>query len=413
MSLINTNVWRSGTTYDANVTGTEFSLKNEPNSYAIEGRGSVSQKYINQAETVRGLDSVGLGYKYLIEFGKTSGNFQYSFGYDVVSRHYDPNDLGFLLRPNYKYLEGQIEYNIYKPFGAFNRFGSDISIDYTRLQDPNVFTDFAINWSTFFVTKNFIGFGPNGRFEPIETYDYYDPRSPDFSRFYAYPTNWRIGGFISTDYRKILALDGRINFRDFSTAGRNTFNLSLEPRIRASDKLFILIELFNEYRNNDEGFVPPNPSAVGYAEINDGDIIFSIRDQVIFDNRININYIFTNNMSLNFRARHYWTKVDYNSFHLLGKDGYFYDTPYTGETSDGNSLHNGSYDIFNIDLVYRWRFAPGSDLFFVWKNSISNTSPVIENNYFKNFEQLLDAPQINSLSIKIIYYLDYLSFVKK
>ncbi len=413
VSLINTNVWRSGHTYDANVTGTEFSLKNEPNSYAIEGRGSVSQHFFSKVETAQDLDSVGLGYKYLLEFGKTRGNFQYSFGYDVASRHYDPNDLGFLLRPNYQYYEAQFEYNIFKPFGAFNRFGSDISFDYSRLQDPNVFTDFAINWSTFFVTKNFLGFGPYGRFETIETYDYYEPRKADFSRFYAYPTNWSVGGFASTDYRKVIALDTRINFRNFSTLGRNTFNISLEPRIRASDKLFILLELYNEYRNNDEGYIFPNEAALGYESLQDDDIIFSIRDQIIFDNRINIEYIFTNTMSLNFRARHYWTSLNYNSFHLLGEDGYFYETPYTGKDQNSNSLHNGSFNIFNIDLVYRWRFAPGSDLFFVWKNSIANNSPDIENTYFNNLESLLDAPQTNSFSIKVIYYLDYLDFKKK
>jgi hypothetical protein len=118
-------------------------------------------------------------------------------------------------------------------------------------------------------------------------------------------------------------------------------------------------------------------------------------------------------MSLNFRVRHYWTKLDYNSFNLLGEDGNLYQTPYTGKDTNDTPLHNGSFNIFNIDLVYRWRFAPGSDLYFVWKNSIANNSPDIEQNYFNNLEHLLDAPQLNSFSIKVIYYLDYLDFVKK
>ncbi len=413
VSLINTNVWRSGQTYDANVTGTEFLLRNEANSYAIGGEGSISQKFFSEAETAQGLDSIGLGYKYELGFGKTSGNFQYSLDYEVVSRHYDPNDLGFLLRPNFQDWEAEFNYNIFKPFGKFNRFGSGISINYIRLQDPNVFTDFVINWDGFFVTKGFLGFGPYGRIEPVETYDYYEPRTADFSRFYTYPTNWMIGSFASTDYRKIMALDVRINYRKFSTQGRNNFYISFKPRVRASDKLFILLELSNQYRNNDEGYVNPDESALGYESLGDNDIIFSIRDQVVFDNRLNIEYIFTKNMSLNFRVRHYWTKLDYNSFHLLGEDGYFYNTPYTGKDSNNNSLHNGSYNIFNIDLVYRWRFAPGSDLFFVWKNAIANQSPDIEQNYFNNIEGLLDSPQINSFSIKVIYYLDYLYFVKK
>lgn len=413
VTLINTNVWRSGQAYDANVSGTTFSLKNKPNTYSIEGGAALSQKYTSGVETVSLQDSVGLGYKYDLAVGKTSGNFKYGLNYNVISRHYDPNDLGFLFRPNVNAYLADFSYNIYESFGIFNRFGSDVSIYYSQLQDPNEFTDFAIDWSVFFVTKNFLGFGPYGRFEPIETYDYYEPRTSDFSRFYSYPTNVLIGGFISTDYRKTFAFDSRINFRNFATEGRNSFNISFEPRIRASDKLFILIELFNEYLNNDEGYVFPDESAIGYESIKQDDIIFSIRDQVIFDNRISIDYIFTNNMSLNFRARHYWTKLEYNSFHLLGEDGYFYETPYSGMDANGDDLHNGSYTIFNIDLVYRWRFAPGSDLYFVWKNSINNDTSDTGANYFNNIEALFDAPQINSFSIKVIYYLDYLDLKKK
>ena len=226
------------------------------------------------------------------------------------------------------------------------------------------------------------------------------------------PTGWSEVLFLPIT-EKIVALDARINFRDFSTKGRNNFNIAFEPRIRASDKLFILLELFNEYRNKDEGWVLPFRNAVGSESIKDGDIIFGVRDQVIFDNRLVVEYIFTNTMSLNFRARHYWTKLDYKSFHLLGEDGYLYDTPYTGRDQNDNSIHNGSFNIFNIDMVYRWRFAPGSDLFFVWKNAISNNSKEINSTYFGNLESLFDAPQINSFSIKVIYYLDYLNFVKK
>ena len=413
VTLINTNVWRSGPAYNVNVTGTEFSLKNKPNSYALEGGGALSQKYVSRVETTSGQDSVDLGYKYNLSFGKTSGNFQYSLNHRVISRYFDPNDLGFLFRPNVQDYEVEGNYNIYKPFGMFNRFGSGLSVYYSRLQDPNVFTDFAINWDAFFVTKNFLGFGPWGRFEPIETYDYFEPRTSDYSRFYAYPTNWMVGGFVSTDYRKIFAFDARLFFRNFSTKNRNTYFITFEPRIRASDKLFLLLELYNEYRNKDEGYGFPDETAVGYDLLEEEDIIFSIRDQVIFDNRFTIEYNFTNNMNLNFRVRHYWTKLDYKSFHLLGQDGYLYDTPYTGKDTGGMDLHNGSYNIFNIDLVYRWRFAPGSDLFFIWKNSINSNSPDIEKNYFTNIEDLLDAPHLNSFSIKVIYFLDYLDFVKK
>ena len=45
VSLINTNVTRSRATYDANVTGGLFKLANKKNTYALNGRGALSQLY--------------------------------------------------------------------------------------------------------------------------------------------------------------------------------------------------------------------------------------------------------------------------------------------------------------------------------------------------------------------------------
>ena len=70
-----------------------------------------------------------------------------------------------------------------------------------------------------------------------------------------------------------------------------------------------------------------------------------------------------------------------------------------------------SFDAFNIDLIYRWRFAPGSDIFVVWKNSIFSSQDEVAANYFRNLDGLFRAPQDNSISLKVIYFLDYASII--
>ena len=47
-TLINTTVLREGDHYDANVTGTDFLLRNKANTYSIGGRAAVSQKYYTE-----------------------------------------------------------------------------------------------------------------------------------------------------------------------------------------------------------------------------------------------------------------------------------------------------------------------------------------------------------------------------
>jgi hypothetical protein len=69
-------------------------------------------------------------------------------------------------------------------------------------------------------------------------------------------------------------------------------------------------------------------------------------------------------------------------------------------------------NFLNIDMGHTWRFAPGSELSVVWKNAIRAISYYITENSGENFRNMLDEPQSNSISIKILYYLDYQNFKK-
>ena len=57
-------------------------------------------------------------------------------------------------------------------------------------------------------------------------------------------------------------------------------------------------------------------------------------------------------------------------------------------------------------------FGPGRDRFVVWKNSIETNHNEAAENYFSNLRNTLDSDQVNSFSIKMIYYLDY-QYIKK
>lgn len=51
----------------------------------------------------------------------------------------------------------------------------------------------------------------------------------------------------------------------------------------------------------------------------------------------------------------------------------------------------------------------GSELSFIWKNIIQNETVHIKNNYFNNLNNTLQLDQINTITIKALYYMDYLS----
>ena len=64
-TLINTTVLRSGSAYDANVTGTVFTLRNKDNSYAVEGKGVLSQQYFTDRTDLGHTYSLSLKKRYL------------------------------------------------------------------------------------------------------------------------------------------------------------------------------------------------------------------------------------------------------------------------------------------------------------------------------------------------------------
>ena len=394
VTLINTNVLRRGDTYDANVTGVQFDLKNKDNSYGVFGGGALTQKYFT--------NETDLGHAYELGFGKISGAWNWEVFHNLESYDYDPNDLGFLRSPNEKEFGFNFNYNKYEPFwnGKMISGGFGGYVGYTRLHRPDAFNELGLNFWTWARTKNFTNFNVWTYINPLRSFDYFEPRREDFSRYFVHPKGINTGFWISTDYRKKLAIDfnGRIRLNERAFKERKAVSVGIAPRYRVNNKLSFRWRLNLGWIND-----------VGYITDHDEDIIFGFRDRQEVTNTLNASYIFNNKMSLTFRCRHYWAKAEYNSFHTLTDDGGLGATDY-------NTFSDNSFNAFTIDTVYRWRFAPGSDIFVIWKNGIFGWNDVADDiiyDYGNSINQLGDTPQTNSLSVKIIYYLDYLNLMKR
>jgi hypothetical protein len=237
---------------------------------------------------------------------------------------------------------------------------------------------------------------------PVKNHDWFEPRTK--GRFYEADEYFGAGGFISSDYSKPFALDARMSYRTYAEDGRYELNPNISPRVRFSDRFMLVYNYSLGYAKNEEGAALTRNFQVPMVG---EDPIFARRDRITIVNTLSADYIFTNRMGITFSLRHYWSKVSYNSFHLLSGDGKYLETDYTGQDDLGNSLHNNNFNAFTIDMVYRWVFAPGSELSLVWKNSIFSSSEVVTTDYFDNFQDLIDFPATNSFSLKVLYYIDF------
>jgi len=391
ISFINTNVSREKDGYSANVTATDFKLANKKNSYAIVGKGNISQKY-------NSLFKPDFGHKYYISLNKISGNFRFELTQLAESENYDPNDMGYLSQNNEfsNYLE--LEYEIFEPFWKILDFSCDISVVHTSLYVPRKYSNFGVNLGSYLTTKKHLSLGLNGDIIPFETHDYYESRNP--GQVFIRPASYELDFFFSSDYGKKFALDGSYGFRNYDS-DKFSYWYDISPRFRINDKIMLIYEFCKETTNNGIGYVTTITDSLLNRTIQ-----FGKRNHNITTNTLSASYILNNKSSLSFRLRHYWSNVEYMKYYKLNEDGYL-------DNSNYAESHDINFNIFNIDLVYTWQFTPGSEISIVWKNMIFSNSDVIEQDFFDNFNNTIQSPQTNSFSVKILYYLDYQNLKRK
>ncbi|MFL5762588.1 MAG: DUF5916 domain-containing protein [Bacteroidia bacterium] len=385
ISLINTNVTREGSFYDADVTGTSFRFMEKHNTYGVMGTAALSQIY--PADSAKPT----LGYTYDVTAGKMSGKFQYNANVNVKSDKYDPNDLGINTINNTIETFLNLSYNHFEPVGKVNNWNVSGGTGYSRLFKPSFLWNYNIYGDWYVLFQSYLSMGGGVNLEPIITYDHWEPRVS--GHYYRYPKDYMGYYWFSSDYRKRLALDGSVNYKFYDENDRYHFSYNIAPRVRVTNKFSFNYAYTSYFDNDDIGFVHYNAAA---------DVItFGRRKVTTKVNTLNVSYIFTNRMALSLRGRLYWSKAEYQQYYTLGDKGGLADDPLYA----GNS--NVNFNAFNIDLVYRWQFLPGSEMSVVWKNAIYTQGDTIVQHFTDDVDMTFNSPQSNSFSLKVLYYLDY------
>lgn len=386
VSLVNTNVKRNG--YMADVIGSVFALVDKSNTYGIEG-GILSSQIYESGE------DENIGFHVGLSAGKMSGNLQYSFESVILDDKFNPNDMGYLEVNNSINNNLSVGYHIFKPFWKLINLHNTLSYSYNLIYDSKQFESIGLNYSLNTTFKNYLSMGFNMNATPVETNDFYEARTP--GRIYRTPKGVNTSLWLSPDYRKRFVVDLSGSFAFNSNDNATYSSIYASPRIRVNNKMMVIFSSAYSFSKNNRGYANNINDSIYFGERNISTII----------NTITTNYIFNNKSSLSFRLRHYWSLVENLKFLYLEESGYLINSNYTGN-------HDVNFNAFTIDLAYSWQFAPGSELSLVWKNSIyTSVDNVNVDNYFTNVKNIFDSPQTNSISFKLLYYLDYQYLMKK
>lgn len=385
VSLINTNVLRDGSNFrDANVTAGVFSIADKENRFRTSGRAIFSN--VNSGESIQS------GFQSEFDIFRTEGNLRYRVGHDFANTTLDINDLGVNFRNNYNNFVAGISYEIFEPSKLFNKYEISLTARHRRLYKPDVQTGNNLSLDSFFFTANRFAFGLDADLNS-ERKDYFEPRVD--GRYFIYPPNFRVSTWISTDFRKKFAFDLRLGIRNFINDEQYNYKIGFTPRYRVSNN-FILIweaELYTSKNNK------------GYIDDNGIDVYFGQRNILNLENSLQASYNFDPYKAIDLRFRNYWGTADYSDqlFFLLNQNGTLSQFDY--DTSEYNP--NRNFNIWNIDLSFRWRFAPGSEVSFLYRNQIFNEDDLSNINYGESLDNLFQQTAQHTFSIRVTYFIDY------
>jgi len=407
--FINTNVVRKDVTEkdaagnnlktyngDANVSAMGYALINKKSTWQTDGNFVLSQKYMR--DTIPYNYNAVMGYSYFVGIQKISGNWIGGLGHEVLNNTFDRSDMGYQSINNFEATNLFINYNLYKPWKKIRASYNGINAQYSNNFLTKERTNLSINLDLYFQNLKYFSWFGGGGTSPYKSHDYYEPRVS--GKYYLTRRYYFLYAGISTDYRKKVALDFKTNMAQYIHEGIDGIYYQVEPGLR-----FRLNDHLSVFYNGSAGYDKYNEGFANFDTL--GNIIFGGRELYTYENKVTAKYIFKNDMSLSLVARHYWSTGHYVKYFNLQDDGTLL------ENQNYVVNNDFSYNAFNVDIVYSWQFHPGSQLLLVYKNAIETQDNIIASRFTRNFNNTIDSPQTNSISLKLLYYLDYQSLRKK
>jgi len=399
VSFTNTNVLRKGNSRNANVSSLDLSLFDKKNNYNFSFSGRYS--------AIWGKHENKNGFTTGAAFGKVSGILQYKAALNIESDKYDPNDLGFIQNNNSFEYSGNVSYNINTPTRRFLIHNYKLSFTNTYLYKPFEWSALQLNASAFFLFKNFWDLTVSFASSPTWNKDYFVHSNVYTGYFLRRTPYYYVGISGSSDSRKKMFMSWKLGAAESPLPKDPYWTGNLGLRYRFSDKFQLSTNMDIVQDRGNWGAVKRSN---GSLMINpNGSPVISRRNLKTNTFIVSSQYNFTSRMNVNIRMRHYWSILQNTNFYNLKSDGYWRDTTFF----DNENLN---FNTFNVDMFFTWDFLLGSRLTIAWKNALGgnvNIDPYSNKTYIRNFGRSIDNPHSNEITVKLVYFLDYLKLRRK
>ncbi|MEM9647628.1 MAG: DUF5916 domain-containing protein [Bacteroidota bacterium] len=350
-----------------------------------------------------------------IKLGKAgNGNIQGELGFTWRSPKLDLNDIGFLREADiFQHYTG-VSYRSINSFGIFRNakvsykhwfnFDFEGKLNYVDW-DVSGEATFQNNWSAIFgyfsqphiFSKSLLQGGP--RIKLTDQYGFWWALSMDSrKKFFINYSGWTKTGGPGSYY--LLENNIGINYQPL-----DRFRISVTPKLTQIGHRL----QFNQNLTNGV----------------DTDFVVSLLDQKTLSLVLRADVTLSPNMALQYYAEPFISQGRYNQFSLvqnplqsfgdeqlqplniLDKEagGAAYEVDLDGDNLGDTSIRvpDFSFAQFRSNLVYRWEYRPGSELFLVWSQGLNNTVFPMDGLVSSLNEQLFSRTLESTFLIKLTY----------
>ena len=381
VALVNTNVMRSGSGRDANVTGLYGSFNNEKNTFNVWGNAEAS--WVLTEETT-------FGNEFRAGVSDIAGKHRTQFSTQIRTKDYNIDDLGFTGRRNFHEYYGYYGYRYLQPKGKLNNMFLNFNLNFRRRLEPDLFRELNFNFNSNFTTTKFFSFGGGYETNFGGLNDIFEPRTEN--AYLSIPGYHNVWGWFDTDFRKKYGLSFNADWYKYNEAARYDVFINMFNRYRFSDKFSVSVNTNFSIFGNQRGFADRQ---------NDLPIIGN-RDRWDLTNRLQSQYTINDRMICSLVFRHSYSNVEYSEYNnLLSNGDLELATDYEGD-------QDTTFNTWNIDLRYSWWINRGSQLTLLYRNSTSNFENEANLSFFtENFNRLFDQPILHQFSVRLDYFIDY------
>lgn len=351
----------------------------------------------------------------LFEIGKDGGkNWNYDLSVKWSSPELELNDIGFLRRTDYKFQVFNLKYQTAKPFSVFRRVNLDFN-QFTSYDFENNHnrTQYRFRPRITFLNNSKISVGITHR-----------PRIYKNAELRGGP-RWRFSEenseslFFNSDDRKKFNFRTGVVHSKLKENNGSFLKIELDFNYQIIDALNFKLSTEFSKRFNQTQYITQKEFLTSYRYI-----LGSIDNQTL-QSTLRINYSLTPNISIQYYAQPFISKGKYSNFKYVtnatadflqdrfqlyensqiqyNNDTYSFDDNLDGTLDYSMSNPDFSLVQFNSNLVIRWEYIPGSELFLVWSQGI-RTNISLEDGLIDGYQTgILDQQPHNIFLIKFTH----------